>query len=153
MKKKSLTKAKREKKLRGFSFFTRMTSLIIIAAAIIVSAVFSIFYLDSNRNLSIEFAGGYQTQVRYEGVHEEDSNSRKVITLLENRIDPLGTSNINIEKSTSNGGDFYNLSISKDAGIDIASFINNVSRRGYIYLLDDQGHDLLANKYDENSKA
>lgn len=153
MKKKSLMKAKREKKLRGFSFFTRMTSLIIIAAAIIVSAVFSIFYLDSNRNLSIEFAGGYQTQVRYEGVHEEDSNSRKVITLLENRIDPLGTSNINIEKSTSNGGDFYNLSISKDAGIDIASFINNVSRRGYIYLLDDQGHDLLANKYDENSKA
>lgn len=152
MKKKSLTKAKREKKLRSFSFFTRMTSLIIIAAAIIVSAVFSVSYLDSNRNLSIEFAGGYQTQVHYQGVHEDDSNSQKVIDLLENRIDPLGTSNINIEKSTSSG-DFYNLSISKDAGIDIATFINNVSRRGYIYLLDDQGHDLLANKYDESSKT
>lgn len=153
MKKKSLTKAKREKKLRGFSFVTRMASLIIIAAAIIVSAIFSIFYLDNNRNLSIEFAGGYQTQVQYQGVHQEDGNSQKVIDLLENRIDPLGTSNVNIEKSTSNSGDFYNLSISKDAGIDIAAFINNISRRGYIYLLDDQGHDLLANKYDDNTKT
>lgn len=150
--KKSLTKIKREKKLKGFSFFTRTASLIIIVAAIIVSAIFSIFYLDDNRNLSIEFAGGYQTQVRYEGVYQETSNTQAVINLLENRIDSLGTSNINIEKSTSTG-DFYNLSISKDAGIDISTFINNVSRRGYIYLLDEEGHDLLANKYDESTKT
>ncbi|MDQ7983269.1 MAG: hypothetical protein REH79_03600 [Spiroplasma sp.] len=157
--KKSLTKTKRTKapkirrqKLKSFSFVSRIGILIIMALAIIISTVFSIFYLDSNRQLSIEFAGGYQTQVRYEGIYQEKQETQNIVNLLENRIDPMGTSNINIEKSD-NTDNFYNLSISKDAGIDTATFINNLSRRGYIYILDKEGHDLLANSYNEESKT
>ncbi|MGL5268462.1 MAG: protein translocase subunit SecDF [Spiroplasma sp.] len=145
--KKSLSSIKNKKKEKSFSFFTRITTLFIIAAAIIISAVFSFIYLDANSNLSIEFAGGYQTQVKYDGIYESDSKPQKVVNLLENRVDPLGTSNIIIEKSTSTGN-FYNVSISKSAGIDLPIFINNIARRGYIYLLDSQGHDLLANNFD-----
>lgn len=151
MKKSSSTK-KNQKQSKNFSFFTRITSLIIVAAAIIVSAVFSINYLDRNSNLSIEFAGGYQTQVRYEGVYAESSKSQKVMNLLENRVDPLGTSNINIEKSDSTNN-FYNVSISKSAGIDLPVFINNIARRGYVYLLDGQGHDLLANEFSSENNT
>lgn len=149
--KKSSSNIKNKKKARSFSFFTRIATLFIIAAAIIISAVFSFFYLDGNSNLSIEFAGGYQTQVKYDGIYESDSKTQKVVDLLENRVDPLGTSNIIIEKSTSTGN-FYNVSISKSAGIDLPIFINNISRRGYVYLLDSEGHDLLANDFDAKGK-
>lgn len=148
--KKSSSGVKNKEKAKGFSLFVRITSLFIVAAAIIVSAVFSIFYLDSSSNLSIEFAGGYQTQVKYDGVNEDPKSTQNVINLLENRVDPLGTTNINIEKSTSTGN-YYNLSISKSTGIDLPIFINNIARRGYVYLLDSQGHDLLANKADKDN--
>lgn len=149
--KKSSSNIKNKAKAKNFSFFTRITTLFIIAAAIIISAVFSFVYLDSSSNLSIEFAGGYQTQIKYDGVYDDDSKAQKVIDLLDNRVDPLGTSNINIEKSTSTGN-YYNVSISKAAGIDLPIFINNIARRGYVYLLDSKGHDLLANDFDAKAK-
>ncbi|MBE4704023.1 protein translocase subunit SecDF [Spiroplasma platyhelix] len=147
--KKSSSTIKNKKKAKNLSFFTRVTTLFILAATIIISAVFSINYLDSNSNLSIEFAGGYQAQVKYEGVYEENSKTHNVVDLLENRVDPLGTSNINIEKSTRTGN-YYNVSISKSAGVDWSIFVNNIARRGYVYLLDEQGHDLLANNFSDD---
>lgn len=150
--KKSSSNVKNQKKMKNFSFFTRITTLFIIIAAIIISTVFSFIYLDSNGNLSIEFAGGYQTQVKYEGIYDNDSKTQNVVDLLENRVDPLGTSNINIEKSASTGN-YYNVSISKSAGIDLPIFINNIVRRGYFYLLDKDGHDLLGSDFDNKSKT
>lgn len=145
--KKSSSTIKSKQRAKNFSFFTRITSLFILAAAIIISAVFSINYLDQNSNLSIEFAGGYQAQVKYEGIYEDSSDTQKVVDLLENRIDPLGTSNINIEKNGTSAGSFYNVSISKSSNVALPIFINNIARRGYVYLVDEQGHDLLANSF------
>lgn len=143
---KSSSTIKGKKNTKNFSYFTRITTLFVLAAAIIITAVFSFNYLDTNSNLSIEFAGGYQAQVKYDGVYGEDSKTQNVVSLLEKRVDPLGTSNIEIEKSSSTGN-YYNISISKSAGVDLPIFINNIARRGYIYLLDSQGHDLLANSF------
>lgn len=147
--KKSSATIKSKQRAKNFSFFTRITTLFILAAAIIISAVFSINYLDRNSNLSIEFAGGYQAQVKYEGVYEDNSDTQKVVDLLEKRIDPLGTSNINIEKNGTASGSFYNVSISKSSNVALPIFINNIARRGYVYLLDEEGHDLLANSFTE----
>lgn len=150
--KKSSSTVKNKQRQKNFSFFTRITTLLIVAAAIIVSAVFSFNYLDSNSNLSIEFAGGYQTQIKYDGVYNDSSKTQNVVTLLEDRVDPLGTSNINIEK-VENSGNFYNISISKSAGIDLPIFINNIARRGYVYLLDKDGNDLLANDFNKENSS
>ncbi|WP_338980553.1 protein translocase subunit SecDF [Spiroplasma endosymbiont of Lasioglossum malachurum] len=129
----------RTRKTKNFGFFLRIFSLIIIVSAIIISVVFSAKYVENNSKLSIEFAGGYQTQVQYEG----KSKQKDVINLLKDRVDPLGTSNVYIESITSNNNK-YNLALSKDAGVDISTFVHSVSRRGYSYIVDKDGNDLLA---------
>ncbi|MBP1526647.1 protein translocase subunit SecDF [Spiroplasma endosymbiont of Dactylopius coccus] len=129
----------RTRKTKNLGFFLRIFSLIIIVSAIIISVVFSAKYVENNSKLSIEFAGGYQTQVQYEGKGKQ----KDVINLLKDRVDPLGTSNVYIESITSNNNK-YNLALSKDAGVDISTFVHSVSRRGYSYIVDKDGNDLLA---------
>ncbi|WP_395472816.1 protein translocase subunit SecDF [Spiroplasma endosymbiont of Nomada rufipes] len=129
----------RTRKTKNLGFFLRIFSLIIIVSAIIISVVFSAKYVENNSKLSIEFAGGYQTQVQYEGKGKQ----KDVINLLKDRVDPLGTSNVYIESITSNNHK-YNLALSKDAGVDISTFVHSVSRRGYSYIVDKDGNDLLA---------
>ncbi|WP_339049271.1 protein translocase subunit SecDF [Spiroplasma endosymbiont of Colias croceus] len=130
----------RTRKTKNLGFFLRIFSLIIIVSAIIISVVFSAKYVENNSKLSIEFAGGYQTQVQYEGKGKQ----KDVINLLKDRVDPLGTSNVYIESITSNNNNKYNLALSKDAGVDISTFVHSVSRRGYSYIVDKDGNDLLA---------
>ncbi|WDA54229.1 MAG: protein translocase [Spiroplasma endosymbiont of Drosophila atripex] len=130
----------RTRKTKNLGFFLRIFSLIIIVSAIIISVVFSAKYVENNSKLSIEFAGGYQTQVQYEGKCKQ----KDVINLLKDRVDPLGTSNVYIESITSNNNNKYNLALSKDAGVDISTFVHSVSRRGYSYIVDKDGNDLLA---------
>ncbi|WP_174481547.1 protein translocase subunit SecDF [Spiroplasma endosymbiont of Danaus chrysippus] len=129
----------RTRKTKNLGFFLRIFSLIIIVSGIIISVVFSAKYVENNSKLSIEFAGGYQTQVQYEGKGKQ----KDVINLLKDRVDPLGTSNVYIESITSNNNK-YNLALSKDAGVDISTFVHSVSRRGYSYIVDKDGNDLLA---------
>lgn len=128
---------------KNLSFFIRLITLFVFVAAAIISIIFSSFYLENNGNLSIEFSGGYRTEVKYTG----NASSNNVINMLEQRVDPLGTSNIDITKSSSNGN-YYSVAISKQAGISESNFISNLSRSGYVYLIDSQGHDLLANTFD-----
>ncbi len=130
----------RTRKTKNLGFFLRIFSLIIIVSAIIISVVFSAKYVENNSKLSIEFAGGYQTQVQYEGKGKQ----KDVINLLKDRVDPLGTSNVYIESITSSNHNKYNLALSKDAGVDISTFVHSVSRRGYSYIVDKDGNDLLA---------
>ncbi|WP_338962380.1 MULTISPECIES: protein translocase subunit SecDF [unclassified Spiroplasma] len=130
----------RTRKTKNLGFFLRIFSLIIIVSAIIISVVFSAKYVENNSKLSIEFAGGYQTQVQYEAKGKQ----KDVINLLKDRVDPLGTSNVYIESITSNNNNKYNLALSKDAGVDISTFVHSVSRRGYSYIVDKDGNDLLA---------
>lgn len=130
----------RARKTKNLGFFLRIFSLIIIVSTIIISVVFGAKYVTNNGKLSIEFAGGYQTQVQYEG----NAQQKDVINLLKNRVDPLGTSNVDIESITSGSHNNYNLALSKDAGVDISTFVHSVSRRGYSYIVDDKGNDLLA---------
>lgn len=130
----------RARKNKNFGFFLRIFSLIIIVSTIIISVIFGVKYVEDNGKLSIEFAGGYQTQVQYDGnVKEKD-----VINLLKNRVDPLGTSNVDIESVTRGNHNKYNLALSKDAGVDMSTFVHSVSRRGYVYIVDKDGNDLLA---------
>ncbi|WP_342260780.1 protein translocase subunit SecDF [Spiroplasma endosymbiont of Notiophilus biguttatus] len=130
----------RTRKTKNLGFFLRIFSLIIIVSTIIISVVFSAKYVENNSKLSIEFAGGYQTQVQYEGKGKQ----KDVINLLKDRVDPLGTSNVDIESITSSNHNKYNLALSKDAGVDISTFVHSVSRRGYSYIVDKDGNDLLA---------
>ncbi|WP_425382226.1 protein translocase subunit SecDF [Spiroplasma endosymbiont of Melieria omissa] len=128
------------RKTKNLGFFLRIFSLIIIVSTIIISVVFSAKYVENNSKLSIEFAGGYQTQVQYDGKGKQ----KDVINLLKDRVDPLGTSNVDIESITSSNNNKYNLAMSKDAGVDISTFVHSVSRRGYSYIVDKDGNDLLA---------
>ncbi|WP_342274262.1 protein translocase subunit SecDF [Spiroplasma endosymbiont of Phycita roborella] len=128
------------RKTKNLGFFLRIFSLIIIVSTIIISVVFSAKYVENNSKLSIEFAGGYQTQVQYDGKGKQ----KDVINLLKDRVDPLGTSNVDIESITSSNNNKYNLALSKDAGVDISTFVHSVSRRGYSYIVDKDGNDLLA---------
>ncbi|BET38803.1 protein translocase subunit SecDF [Spiroplasma ixodetis] len=128
------------RKNKNLGFFLRIFSLIIIVSTIIISVVFSAKYVENNSKLSIEFAGGYQTQVQYDGKGKQ----KDVINLLKDRVDPLGTSNVDIESITSSNNNNYNLALSKDAGFDISTFVHSVSRRGYSYIVDKDGNDLLA---------
>ncbi|WP_338977641.1 protein translocase subunit SecDF [Spiroplasma endosymbiont of Panzeria rudis] len=127
------------RKTKNLGFFLRIFSLIIIVSTIIISVVFSAKYVENNSKLSIEFAGGYQTQVQYDGKGKQ----KDVINLLKDRVDPLGTSNVDIESITSSNNNKYNLALSKDAGVDISTFVHSVSRRGYSYIVDKDGNDLL----------
>lgn len=140
--------AKNPKKSKNVGFFMRLATIAIIVIATVISGVFSGMYLKGG-NLSIEFGGGYQTTVQYNG---DTKKTEDVTNLLKNRVDPLGTSNINIEQNSSSPNSF-NVAISKDVGVSKAAFINNISRRGYFYLVDQDGHDLLANTYDKKAKT
>lgn len=130
----------RTRKTKNLGFFLRVFSLIIIVSTIIISVIFGAKYVEENGKLSIEFAGGYQTQVQYDG----NAKEKDVINLLKNRVDPLGTSNVDIESVTSVNHNKYNLALSKDAGVDMSTFVHSVSRRGYSYIVDKDGNDLLA---------
>lgn len=130
----------RARKTKNLGFFLRIFSLIIIVSTIIISVIFGVKYVEDNGKLSIEFAGGYQTQVQYDG----NAKEKDVINLLKNRVDPLGTSNVDIERITSGNHNKYNLALSKDAGVDMSTFVHSVSRRGYSYIVDKDGNDLLA---------
>lgn len=145
-----MSTSSRARKNKNLGFFLRIFSLLIVISAIIISVVFSTKYVENNSKLSIEFAGGYQTQVQYDG----KSSQREVINLLKNRVDPLGTSNVNIESVTSGSNNKYNLALSKDAGVDISTFVHSVLRRGYSYIIDKDGNDLLATeKKDDNAST
>lgn len=136
------------KKIKNLAFFLRIFSLLIFVSAITISVIFSTFYIENNSKLSIEFAGGYETQVQYNG----KGKPKDVVNLLKNRVDPLGTSNVNIENITNGNGKNYRLSLSKDAGISVSAFVHNAARSGYFYLMDKAGNDLLATKYDDKAK-
>ena len=138
----------RTRKTKKIGFFLRIFSLIIIVSTIVILVVFSTKYVENNSKLSIEFAGGYQTQVQYDGKGKQ----KDVINLLKDRVDPLGTSNVDIESITSSNHNKYNLALSKDAGVDISTFVHSVLRRGYSYIVDKDGNDLLATeKKDEKA--
>lgn len=139
------------KKTKNFGFFLRIFSLIIVVSVIILAVVFSANYVEENSKLSIEFAGGYQTQVQYEGQYAVKKSQKDVINLLKDRVDPLGTSNVDIESITNGSNNKYNLALSKDAGVDISAFIHSVVRRGYSYIVDKDGNDLLATKKDDKA--
>lgn len=136
------------RKTKNLAFFLRIFSLLIFVSAIIVSVIFSTNYIENNSKLSIEFAGGYETQVQYNG----KGTQKDVVNLLKNRVDPLGTSNVNIENITNGNGKNYKLSLSKDAGVSVSAFVHNAARSGYFYLMDKAGNDLLATKYDDKAK-
>lgn len=137
------------RKIKNLAFFLRIFSLLIFVSAIIVSVIFSTNYIENNSKLSIEFAGGYETQVQYNG----KGTQKDVVNLLKNRVDPLGTSNVNIENITNGNGKNYKLSLSKDAGVSVSAFVHNATRSGYFYLVDKTGNDLSATKYDDKTKT
>lgn len=137
------------RKTKNLAFFLRIFSLLIFVSAIIISVIFSTNYIENNSKLSIEFAGGYETQVQYNG----KGTQKDVVNLLKNRVDPLGTSNVNIENITNGNGKNYKLSLSKDAGVSVSAFVHNAARSGYFYLMDKTGNDLLATKYDDKTKT
>ncbi|WP_342276931.1 protein translocase subunit SecDF [Spiroplasma endosymbiont of Nebria brevicollis] len=137
------------RKTKNLAFFLRIFSLLIFVSAITISVIFSTTYIENNSKLSIEFAGGYETQVQYNG----KGTQKDVVNLLKNRVDPLGTSNVNIESITNGNGKNYKLSLSKDAGVSVEAFVHNAARSGYFYLMDKAGNDLLATKYDDKAKT
>ncbi|WP_308149905.1 protein translocase subunit SecDF [Spiroplasma sp. AdecLV25b] len=137
------------RKTKNLAFFLRIFSLLIFISAITISVIFSTSYIENNSKLSIEFAGGYETQVQYNG----KGTQKDVVNLLKNRVDPLGTSNVNIESITNGNGKNYKLSLSKDAGVSVSAFVHNAARSGYFYLMDKAGNDLLATKYNDKAKT
>lgn len=143
-------KSKIVKKM-NLAFFLRFFSLLIFIISIIVSGIISSNYINDNSKLNIDFAGGYQVQVMYTG---DATNQNDIISMLEGRVDPMGSSNVTIENVIANNkNNLYNVALSKNAGISMLSFVHSVVRSGYFYILDSNGNDLLATKKDEKSKS